>query len=213
MKQGHELRGPRIDPREIRTLMQVAPMACQRQILRIVGSVMLFRDDVLNVMGQSAMLLVQSAIFAALTSPPPDEVPRRSIHLLLENRIQMLTGFQLENRDEIFRIDEGFILQAFVIGQRALIRLLRKGIDPLLNEWRHLQVDHPPGGLSVEATAQRLQEAIQDHCSAHVSRYHEVPSGQTSETPRPRARRNHMLHTRAHADLVLASPETRISTL
>jgi hypothetical protein len=35
------------------------------------------------------MFLVQTAIFTTVTSSPPDEIPRRRIHLLLDIRIQV----------------------------------------------------------------------------------------------------------------------------
>lgn len=41
---------------------------------------MLFRDDVLNMVDEIAILLVQAAIFTAVTGPSPDEVARRRIH-------------------------------------------------------------------------------------------------------------------------------------
>jgi hypothetical protein len=55
-------------------------MACQRQIIRVIGAAMLLRHDVFNMMDQLAILLVQPAIFETFGSPPPDEVPRRRIH-------------------------------------------------------------------------------------------------------------------------------------
>ena len=47
------------------------------------------------------MCLVQTAIFASFPGPPPDEVPHRSIPLLLNVRVQVQPGFELEDRDEI----------------------------------------------------------------------------------------------------------------
>ena len=89
--------------------MQIAAMACQRQIIRIIGAAMLLRHYMFDVMDQLAVFLVQAAIFAALASPPPDEVARRRIHLLLNVRVQMLPGFELEDRDEIGCVDQGLI--------------------------------------------------------------------------------------------------------
>jgi hypothetical protein len=69
--------------------MQIATVAHQRQIIGIVRAAVLLCRDVLNMMPQSAMLLVQTAIFAPLSSPLPDEVTCRRIHLLLNLRVQV----------------------------------------------------------------------------------------------------------------------------
>jgi hypothetical protein len=63
--------------------MQIRAVARQCEIIWIIGAAVLSRDDVLNMMDQSAMFLLQPAVFATLASPPPNEVPRRRIHLPL----------------------------------------------------------------------------------------------------------------------------------
>ena len=83
VEQRHDLLSPRINPRKIRALMQIRAVARQCEIIRIIGAAVLSRDDVLNMMDQSAMFLLQPAVFATLASPPPNEVPRRRIHLPL----------------------------------------------------------------------------------------------------------------------------------
>jgi hypothetical protein len=83
LKQGHDLLSPRSDPCKIRALMQIRAVARQCEIIWIIGAAVLSRDDVLNMMDQSAMFLLQPAVFATLASPPPNEVPRRRIHLPL----------------------------------------------------------------------------------------------------------------------------------
>jgi hypothetical protein len=64
--------------------MRIAAVACQREIIRIIGAAVLFRHDVLNMMDQFAMFLVQLAMFATFASPPPNEVPRRRARPLLD---------------------------------------------------------------------------------------------------------------------------------
>ena len=144
-------------------------MACQRQIIRVIGPTMLLRHDVFNMMVQLAIFLVQPAIFATFGSPPPDQIPRRRIHLLLDLRVQMLPRLELEDRDKIRCVNQGLIFQAFVIGKRAVVGQLSEHIDPFLDRCGNLQLDYPACGFSVETAAQRLQEAIQSSCSAHVS--------------------------------------------
>jgi hypothetical protein len=58
-------------------------MACERQIVGIVGALMLFGDDVFDVMPQLAVLLAQPAVFAPVVSPAAHEVPSGRLHVLL----------------------------------------------------------------------------------------------------------------------------------
>ena len=148
--------------------MQIAAVACQREVIRVLGAAVLLRHDVLYMMDQFGMFLAQPAIFATLASPPPDEVPRRRIHLLLNLRVQIPLGFELEDRDEIRCVDQRLIFRAFAIAKRALVGAPSERIDSFLN-WRgNLQIDYSACGLAVETAAQRLQKAIQPNCSAHV---------------------------------------------
>ena len=48
----------RVDPCQVRSLMQIASVACQGGIFEIVGAAMLPGDDMFNVMLQLAILLV-----------------------------------------------------------------------------------------------------------------------------------------------------------
>ena len=50
MKEEHDLLGQRIDSCQIGALMQVAPMASQREIVQTTGNAVLLRYDVLHMM-------------------------------------------------------------------------------------------------------------------------------------------------------------------
>jgi hypothetical protein len=69
--------------------MQIAPVACERQISDILRAAVLLRDDVLNMMSQLAVLLAQTAVFAPLVSAAVHQVPRCRIHLLLNCRLEV----------------------------------------------------------------------------------------------------------------------------
>ena len=71
---------------------------------------MLFRHDMFNVMDELDVLLMQPAIFATLAGPPPHEVARICIHVLVNVCIQLQPCFELKNRDEVCRVDQGLIL-------------------------------------------------------------------------------------------------------
>jgi hypothetical protein len=115
MKEGHDLLGQRIDSSEVWTLMEIAAVASQRQVVWIIGAAVLLGYDVFHMMDEFAVFLVQPAIFATLASPEPNEFPSDCVHLLLNRRFQKHSGFQLEYRNEIRRVNQCLIFSAFAI--------------------------------------------------------------------------------------------------
>ena len=81
--------------------MQIAAMACQRRIIRIIGAAVLLRHDMFDMMDELAVFLVQPAIGANARQPAAGPGRASSHPLLLNVRVQMLPGFELEDRDEI----------------------------------------------------------------------------------------------------------------
>ena len=66
----------RVDPGEVRTLMQIALRAGQGKILFIVRPAMLLRDDVLNLICDERLIgLAGAAIFAATARSLPNKLP------------------------------------------------------------------------------------------------------------------------------------------
>jgi hypothetical protein len=153
MEERRNLPSLRVDSRQVRAFVQIAAVACQREIAGIVGAAVLLRRDVLDMVLQAAMFLVQPAVLTPLPGPLPDEVPHRRIHLLLNLRGQVQPGFELEDRDEIRRVDQRFVFGAFTIAQRALVGPLSERIDSLLNRLRDLQIDDPACRCNVETPA------------------------------------------------------------
>jgi ABC-type Co2+ transport system permease subunit len=84
VKKLRDLSCVRVDSGQIGSLAQVATVACKRQVVRIVGTAVLLCDDVFHMMLQFAVLLAQTAVFAALVSTVTHELPRCLIHLLLD---------------------------------------------------------------------------------------------------------------------------------
>jgi hypothetical protein len=132
-------------------------VARERQIAGIIGAGVLLRDDVLDVMFQFAVNLTQAAVFASLPCPAADEIPRGLIHPLLESRVKLLPGLQLEDRNEVRCIDQRFILGAFGIAQSAFVSPFRKRVDPFLHGRFDPQFHDPARRLRIETPAQRLQ--------------------------------------------------------
>ena len=67
--------------------------------------------------------------------------------------VQIPPGFELEDRDEIRRVDQRLIFRALAIAKRALVGALSERIDPFLNRQGNLQIHYPACGLRVEAAA------------------------------------------------------------
>jgi ABC-type Zn2+ transport system substrate-binding protein/surface adhesin len=80
VEQRHHVTAHRIYSREIGALPKVAAVAGQRKVVLVVKPAMLLRHDVLDVVGQPAVLLRQQAIFTAISCSPTDCVARSGIH-------------------------------------------------------------------------------------------------------------------------------------
>jgi hypothetical protein len=55
-------------------------VARECEVVRDIGSAVLLRYDVLDVMREVAVLLAEQAILATVARPSSDEVPRGSVH-------------------------------------------------------------------------------------------------------------------------------------
>jgi hypothetical protein len=69
-----------IDSTKIRSLVEVTTMACQRQVIDIIGTAMLPGNHVLYVVQEFAIVLVKPAILTSISSPLTDEPPGSGIH-------------------------------------------------------------------------------------------------------------------------------------
>lgn len=76
------------------------------------------------------------------------------IALVARQPLQMLPGFDLEDRHELRSTDQGFVFGAFVLTQRCLVRSLGQPIDSRLNSRGGPQTGDPAHGFRVEAAAQ-----------------------------------------------------------
>ena len=59
--------GQGIDTTQIWPLVKIATMACQREVVDVVGAAMLLGNHMLDMMQQFSMILVQTTIFAPLS--------------------------------------------------------------------------------------------------------------------------------------------------
>ena len=74
MKKASQLLRDRVDASKIRAFLQIAAMACQRQIRRIVVPFMLPSHNMLHMMGKLTIILMDDAILAAVSSPSANEL-------------------------------------------------------------------------------------------------------------------------------------------
>jgi hypothetical protein len=84
MEKSGDLAGLRVDSGQIRTFVQIAAVACKRQIFDVVRAAVLLRDDVLDMMPEFGVLLSQTTVFALVAGSTPNEVPRGCVHRLLD---------------------------------------------------------------------------------------------------------------------------------
>lgn len=80
MEERDNLIGDGIHSRKIRALTQIAAMAGQRKIVRLVATAMLLGDDVLDVMGEGAVGLRELTMLAAVICPAPNQLAGGGIH-------------------------------------------------------------------------------------------------------------------------------------
>ena len=169
MKKPDDLPGVTIDSGQVWTLVKIAAVACESEIIHVIGSTVLLRDDVLDMMRQFAVFLAQPAIFSTLVSAMPDQVPCARFHLLLKRGVELLPGFELENRDEVRCVDERLIFRKLAFAQGALVRPFCEFLHTLLHGRANLQTDNATRGLRIEASAQGLQQTVQAHYCAHFT--------------------------------------------
>jgi hypothetical protein len=80
VKEGLHTARQGINSAQIRALVEVTAVACERKVINIVGTAMLPGNHVLDVMDELAIVLVKAAILASLASPFTDELPGSGIH-------------------------------------------------------------------------------------------------------------------------------------
>lgn len=79
MEKGDQGAVGRVDPCKIRPLVEVAPVARQREILGGVRPAVLLRDDVLDLEGEALRILKEETILAPSAGPSPNGLARCDI--------------------------------------------------------------------------------------------------------------------------------------
>ena len=69
-----------IDSAQVRPFLKVATMACEREIIDVVGATVLSSNFMLDVMYEFAVVLMKPTILAALLGPFSDQPPRTAIN-------------------------------------------------------------------------------------------------------------------------------------
>jgi len=85
----------RVDSGQVRALSEIAAVACERQIIRIVGSAVLLRDDVLHMPPQLAVLQAQPGSIRNARLRDDGQGPCCCVHVLLNHGVEMLASFEL----------------------------------------------------------------------------------------------------------------------
>lgn len=80
MEELHKLASSWVDTCEIGAFSEIATVARQREIIEIVATTVLLRNDMLDVVPQVAVFLTEQTIFTTVSRPPADKVSRGGIH-------------------------------------------------------------------------------------------------------------------------------------
>ena len=98
-----ERRGLYVYARQIRTLTRVTSVAGEGEILRVVGSAVLLRGDVLHVMGKTGLLLAKEAVLATIPGPRADKLPRLGVHqdTSLVARYRLALSLRIEMKSSV----------------------------------------------------------------------------------------------------------------
>lgn len=134
-------------------------MVSEREVVQVVRSPVLLRDDALYMMPQFTMNLTDPAVFAPFAGSTANELASSRIHLL-NRQIEVLPSLQLENGNEVCRIDERLVLGAFTLGELALVRSGRERVYQLLDRRGNLKLDDAPRGAVIQAAAERFQQRV-----------------------------------------------------
>ena len=78
MEETAHFAGVGIDAREVRAFVQIAARTGKGEVFQDRGSAVLPRDDVLDVEGHQRLILMHSAVFAAVARTLFDELPKRA---------------------------------------------------------------------------------------------------------------------------------------
>lgn len=119
MEQRDDLARVRINSRQIRPLMPIAPVAGQSQVLKVIVAAMLPGNDVFDMKAEERLVrLVEVAILAAISRAIAYKVGCSNVHFRSRSRLwrQKIAGLCLQNRDHRAGGNVRFIFRQFLGG-------------------------------------------------------------------------------------------------
>jgi hypothetical protein len=94
IEKAYNLSSRGIDSRKVGAFMVVVVVTVQGEVSRIVGAAVLFRHDMLKMQAVKwPVVLMDSAVFAALASPIPNQIACRGIHRARSEVFKNLRAF------------------------------------------------------------------------------------------------------------------------
>jgi len=145
-------------------------MAGKCEIILSLTTAMLLGDNMLEMKRQAAVALVQPAILTLVLRAPPNQFPQSHFHndlpAILADAGKLLLGLQLQNRNQILGIHQGFVLVPLIQAKLAVVGSLCQLGDASLHRLRDAQIHHSPSGLRIQTLAKGVQEIVQC-CCAH----------------------------------------------
>lgn len=77
-------------------------------------------------------------------------------------------GFQLQNRDKIRSIDQGFVFGEIIVAKEPFVSALGEIVDSCLYLRLHSEGDNTTCGISVQTSAQGIQKFVENRRGAHA---------------------------------------------
>ena len=98
-----------------------------------------------------------------------DEIPLNPDTRLTAVHARSSTGLEVEDCDDVRRVDQGFELGSLVGGKQSRFRTLGQGIDLRLNGWIESKFADVPRYFVIETAAQAVQQAMQALCKLYLA--------------------------------------------
>src|SRR5437899_3522344 len=146
-------------------------MACEGEIFEVVHATVLFGDDVFDVKGMEAiMLLAKTAVFAAISCAPVPGCPLASGAAV---PLQIKPGFRFQDGDYVPCVHVCLVFLLLDRCKKSLVALLSQLRDARLSDRISLHLSQSASAGWIKRSANRIEEAVQNaHCvSCHVLFY------------------------------------------
>jgi hypothetical protein len=161
-----------IDAREIRPLVEVALIACECQVGRIVSPAMFLCDNVLDVKRRKGQaFLSELAVLAVIACSLSNHRAQARVHLRIRLSSENASSPGLEHTDEVHGVDIRGVLGALVFGELAFVSQFGQFVDSGLSFRIGSKIDESSGDVGRQAARNGFEQSVKEFCirnDAHV---------------------------------------------